>query len=78
MLTTTALDEIVNFIAAENPARVLAFKASEATHKRVFDLIEKSKALALNEQEQAELDHYLTLEHLMRLAKIKAYQMLHS
>lgn len=78
MLTTTAFDEIVNFIAAENPARVLAFKASEATHKRVFDLIENSKKGVLPAPEQAELDHYLTLEHLMRLAKIRAYQMLHS
>lgn len=78
MISTTALDEIVNFIAEENPARVLAFKASETTHKRVFELIEKSKQAALSETEQAELDHYLTLEHLMRLAKIRAYQMLHS
>jgi hypothetical protein len=78
MLATTAVDEIVNFIAGENPERVLAFKASDATKKRVFDLIEKSKTGKLREQEQAELDHYLTLEHLMRLAKIKAYQLLHS
>lgn len=77
MITTSALDEIVNFIASENPSRVLAFKASEATRKRVFSLIEKSKKGKLNEREQAELDHFLTLEHLMRLAKIRAYQMLH-
>jgi ATP-dependent RNA circularization protein (DNA/RNA ligase family) len=76
MTTTTAFDEIVDFIASENPKRVLSFKASDATRKRVFDLIEKSKQGQLPEKEQAELDHYLTLEHLMRLAKIKAYQML--
>lgn len=76
--SSTAIDEIVHFIASENPARVLAFKASETTHKRVFELIERSKAAQLPEKEQAELDHYLTLEHLMRLAKIRAYQMLQS
>ncbi|MBI5914178.1 MAG: hypothetical protein HY842_02280 [Bacteroidetes bacterium] len=78
MIATTAVDEIVNFIASENPARVLAFKASETTRKRVFDLIAKSKSGNLTEREQAELDHFLTLEHLMRLAKIRAYQMLHA
>jgi hypothetical protein len=78
MIITSAIDEIVNFIAGENPSRVLDFKASEETRKRVFDLIGKSKSGDLTEKEQAELDHYFLLEHLMRLAKIRAYQMLHS
>lgn len=77
MVVSSALDEIVNFIASENPGRVIAFKASDRTRKRVFSLIEKSKKGKLNEREQAELDHFLTLEHLMRLAKIRAYQMMH-
>ena len=78
MLTTSAVDEIVNFIASENPKGLLDFKASEATKKRVFDLIDRSKKSELTEEERAELDHYLLLEHLMRLAKIRAYQMLHA
>lgn len=78
MVITSAVDEIVNFIASANPSRVLEFKASEATRKRVFDLIDKSKSGDLSEKEQAELEHYFLLEHLMRLAKIRAYQMLHS
>lgn len=78
MLITSAVDEIVNFIAGENPAGVLEFKASEETKKRVFDLIDRSKRDELSDKEQAELDQYLLLEHLMRLAKIRAYQILHS
>ncbi|MEK7253324.1 MAG: hypothetical protein AAB316_01150 [Bacteroidota bacterium] len=77
MIKTTATEEIVDFIASENPARVLAFKVSDSTHNRVFSLIEKSKTGRLTEMEQAELDHYLLLEHLMTLAKIKAYKKLH-
>lgn len=53
---TSAVDEIVNFIASENPTRVLDFKASEATKKRVFDLIERSKKEELSEKEQVEPD----------------------
>ncbi|MEM0991583.1 MAG: hypothetical protein AAF847_18785 [Bacteroidota bacterium] len=78
MLTTSATTEIVNFIAEENPDRVLAFKASPSTKKRVFELIERSKNGHLNEKDQAELDHYFLLEHLMRLAKIRAYQILNT
>lgn len=77
MIETSATTEIIDFIASENPARVLEFKASASTKKRVFELIDKSKAGRLSEAEQAELDHYFLLEHLMRLAKIKAYQLLH-
>jgi ATP-dependent RNA circularization protein (DNA/RNA ligase family) len=78
MINTTATDEIINFIASENPKRVLEFKASEDTQKRVFDLISKSKTTTLPEKEQAELDGYLLLEHVMRLAKIRAFQMINS
>lgn len=74
MIVTSAVDEIITFIAGENPTRVLNFKASEETKRRVFELIDKSKIAALEEKDQAELNHYLLLEHLMRLAKIKAYQ----
>lgn len=74
MIATTAMEEIVNFIANQNPAKVLEFKASESTKKRVFKLINKSKTKQLQKKEQAELDNYLVLEHLMRLAKIRAYQ----
>lgn len=76
MIASTAVDEIIEFIAGENPKRVLEFKASEATRSRVFSLIEKSKTGQLSEEEQSELNHYLMLEHLLRLAKIKAYQIL--
>ncbi len=76
MLVTSATTEIVDFIASANPNRILEFKASEQTKQRVFQLIDKSKKLRLNEAEQAELDHYFLLEHLLRLAKIKAFQLL--
>lgn len=77
MIRTSAIDEIVDFIAKQNLNQVLAFKASNTTKSRVFTLINKSKTAKLGEKEQAELDNYFLLEHLMRLAKIKAYQILH-
>lgn len=34
MIATSAIDEIVDFIAKQNPNQVLAFKASKATKNR--------------------------------------------
>lgn len=76
MLVTSATTEIVDFMVGEDPHKILAFNASEKTKKRVFQLIEQSKEGKLSAKEQAELEHYFLLEHLIRLAKIRAYQML--
>lgn len=38
------------------------------------ELIVREKTGNLADDEKAELDHYLMLEHLLRLAKARAYQ----
>jgi hypothetical protein len=68
-----AYDEIVDFIAAgTSPVEVAGFEASEETRDRVADLIHREKTSGLTTEETSELDHYLQLEHLMRLAKARA------
>jgi len=69
-----ASEEVANFIALTNPAKVLAFRPSEETRQRVSDLIEREKNDGLSAEEKRELDYYLQLEHLMRMAKIYARQ----
>jgi hypothetical protein len=70
---TKAHEELVNFIAGgSTPEAVVKFKASKATRERVNFLIRKEKAEGLRTQEKRELNDYLQLEHLMRLAKAKA------
>lgn len=70
-------EEVVEFIAAQGPREVIGFKPSEAARERVWDLIEREKmAGGLSPDERAELDHYLEVEHLMRLAKARARQLL--
>jgi hypothetical protein len=71
-----AYDEVVDFIASRNPREVIAFKPSEATKQRVWDLIDRQKAERLSPEEDAELQDYLKLEHLMRLAKARAHKLL--
>lgn len=68
-----AYDELVDFIAGgTTPEAVAAFEPSAATRGRVAELVEREKQSGLTVDEVRELDHFLTIEHLMRLAKAKA------
>lgn len=70
-----AYEEVIEFIAAgSTPERVVSFRPSTATKERVADLIDREKTTGLLAEETSELDHYLQLEHLMRLAKARAHQ----
>jgi hypothetical protein len=69
-----AHDEIIEFIAGgPSVRRVADFQASPEAKARVEDLIRKEKTDGLTPGEKAELDDYMTLEHIMRLAKAKAH-----
>jgi O-succinylbenzoate synthase len=75
MTTRTALayEEVVDFIAAgPKPGKIIAFKPSAITKERVADLIYREKTEGLTPAERSELEHYLQLEHLMRLTKARA------
>lgn len=70
---TVAYDEIVDFIAAgTTPQSVVDFRPSDETKARVADLIRQQKTDSLSPDEAAELNHYLHVEHVMRLAKARA------
>lgn len=71
-------DQLAELIASLDPAKVLALKVSEEMQARLEDLIEKSKEGSLERREKDELDHYIVLERLMRLAKIRAQSPNHS
>lgn len=71
---TVAYEELVDFLAAEiAPSSLAAFRPSDATRDRVADLIQREKTGALSSQETEELNHFLHLEHVMRLAKARAH-----
>jgi hypothetical protein len=68
-----AYDEIVDFIAGgTTPDAVARFQASAQTRERVADLVHREKTTGLTPAETSELDHYLQIEHRMRLAKSRA------
>lgn len=72
-----AYDEIVDFIASGPSVGLVAeFQASPGLKQRLADLLARQKEAGLLPEEQAELNHFLELEHLMRLAKARARERL--
>ena len=69
-----AYEEIINFLAAGiTPQSLIEFQLSEFVKERVADLIFREKTEGISSDEKLELDHYFTLEHLLRLSKARAY-----
>lgn len=76
MLANKVYDEVIEFIASFSPQNVIAFHPSEEAKARVADLIFRGKTEGLSDDEKSELDQYLQIEHLMRLAKARAHHYL--
>lgn len=73
----SAYEEIVDFIAAgPSTGDVASFRASPELKARVAVLLALEKEARATAADKAELDHYLELEHLMRLAKARAHERL--
>jgi hypothetical protein len=69
--------ELVDFIASgTTPSSVIAFQPSEETKARVADLIHREKTSGLSPEETAQLNHFLEIEHILRLAKARARERL--
>ena len=67
--------EIIDFIATgTTPEAVTHFQPSAAAQQRVADLIQREKEQPLSADEKAELDHFMELEHILRMAKARACQ----
>ena len=75
MVATTVYDEVIDFIAGTSPEKVIAFRPSAKMQERVSMLIFKEKNASLTHAEKSELDNYLVIEHLMRMAKARAFQL---
>jgi hypothetical protein len=68
-----AYEEVIDFIASgPTPTGIVNFRPSKEATERIEALIEREKAVGLESEEKRELDHYLELEHIMRLSKARA------
>jgi hypothetical protein len=76
-VASSAYLEIIEFIAAgTTPESVVSFRPSAEAQQRCAQLIEREKDGGLSPEEKAELDHFVELEHILRMAKAKARKIL--
>jgi len=75
IITTTIYsiyDQLAETIARAEPEKVLEMRASKDMQQRFNTLAEKSKNQEISRQERDELNHFVVIERLLRLAKIRA------
>ena len=71
--------EIVDFIAGgTTPESVIEFRPSAEAQQRLAELTALAQEDGLNPDQRAELDHFMELEHILRLAKARARHILES
>ena len=71
--------EIIDFIASgTTPQTVAEYHPSPEAQRRVAELIAREEEGGLSAEEKSELDHFMDLEHILRLAKARARQILAS
>jgi hypothetical protein len=69
------LDQIMEVLASQpTPEQILSIQPSPPLQARMTHLLQKNKAGFLSRGEETELERYLMLEHLVRLAKATALQ----
>jgi hypothetical protein len=72
-----AYDEFVEFITSSPTLEQIAdFRLSAEVEDRISDLLEMNRNAHLSPEESVELDEYMRLEHIMRKAKIRAFEKL--
>ena len=76
-VTSPVYLDIIDFIAAgTTPEAVADFRPSLEAQQRLAALIQIEKEGSLSPEEKAELDHFMDLEHILRMAKARARQIL--
>ncbi|MDI6794762.1 MAG: hypothetical protein QME81_18165 [bacterium] len=66
--------EVLEFLASlPTPKEIVALRPSKALQARISTLLEKNRTEGLTPDEEQEWEQYHYLEHLVRIAKAKAY-----
>jgi hypothetical protein len=68
--------EIVDFFAGTNPTAVIEFRPSVDAQRRLSLLVAREESGEISADEKAELDHFIEWEHLLRMAKARAREIL--
>ncbi len=77
--TSAVYDEFIEFITSSPTLEQIAdYHLSETAEARVDYLLEQNNSGDITTDELVELDDYLRIEHLIRMAKIRAHEKLNA
>ena len=77
MASNSVYLEMVDFFASgTTPQMVVDFQPSPASQRRALELLELAKQDELTPERESELEHFTELEHILRMAKARARQIL--
>ena len=66
-------NEFIEFLAGGFTSQeIINYKPSSSLKSRVLRLVAKEKEQGLSDDEKSQLEHFMRLEHIIRLAKAKA------
>jgi hypothetical protein len=69
--------EIIDFFASgTTPQAVIDFQPSPAAQRRAVELLDLARLDGLTPEQKSELEHFTELEHILRMAKARARQIL--
>lgn len=69
--------EVADFIlSTPTPEQIIAFKPSDRSEDRLSELLSLNRQGTLAENDRAELDQYLWVNHLMNMLKIRVREKL--
>jgi hypothetical protein len=73
----SAYDEFIEFITSlPTLEEITQYTVSTAAQERIRELLDANRNRRLSDAEDAELDEYARLDHIVRKAKIRAYEKL--
>jgi hypothetical protein len=72
-LLSRVIDVLSDF---PSPETVMSLQTNEAEEQRLEELSVKNEAGQLSFEERIELEHYRVAEHMVRMAKARAYRRL--
>ena len=71
--TNALYGDMIELILGGGADAVIAFRPSEAAHERAYELIDREKSGRITDAEVRELNTVMELEHILRMAKIRAH-----
>jgi hypothetical protein len=70
----SGMAEVWEFLASlPNPEAIIALRPSEALQAQLSTLLEKNRTVGLTQTEEQLWQHYQYLEHIVRMAKARAF-----